>query len=704
MSQAGQYGMDLYSFENPRQGQSQPQNHINHGFPEAGQVPAQGQGGSAGAGQDPYKNDQGHGPGHIPMQTPGQVQAPGGQLFDNMEPPFSASSEFPLNMNQFRLGDFDFDNVPYGTPQFNDFMGQQVQQAPQGQPQVQPQAQHVHQGQQTPHIQQAHHTQNQTPFQYMNQFQPPSNNLNHNHNQFQGSPIIQEETHYQPPVFSRPPLHQSSFSYDSSLMSNSNMNNNITNNNIHNNNINNPLNHTANPNINIAYSYDNSLEIPPYVDNPPKRKPSTHIDNSKTKTSKSPIIIQSKINTTPKITLPKKSTKPKHSSKLRQGSNGVEDKDSIYSFSEFQKTTEGLAAEAGKKSKKPEFFLPLDNLGGDGTGSGNEKQPTGKFLPKFPDFSAFSDSSVATNYERMRLLEPDMGLHFGGAGDERGGESQFYNFQDNVTPLMQPPGVGGEQGYFDYKGGDGNSPFVLNGGRAVSEGGSQGQGHGQIQAHRITSQPIDDTSLSQYSDIDFHPDIIGFNFDDTNESRSASSLLLVPKDSNNGISSKDFEDSEENNINSNNDHGNGDLLDVTRPAMERSSSTGSINSLGADKGKKKRFPKGSVCQVCGKYISRDMTRHMRIHDERGRFQCVYPKDMCNHKTGNFNRPYDYKKHLLHMHFLFDDPKGKTAHTLGDKLPLLGSCKACKQRYNANDWLHKHILSNEERCMYIPESQ
>ncbi|CAH2350379.1 hypothetical protein CLIB1423_01S08768 [[Candida] railenensis] len=693
--------MDSYSFENSRQGQSQPQNHINHAFRGAGQVPAQAQDGSAIAAQDPYKGgDHVHGPGHIPMQTAGHAQDTGGQLFDNMELPYNASSEFSVNMSQFRQGDFDFDNVPYGTPQFNDFTGQQVQQAPQGQ---QPQARHIHQGQQpqAQHLQQTHHTQqsqqSQTSFQYMNQFQPPPNN----HNQFQGAPIIQEETHYQAPAFSRPPLHQSSFSYDSSLMGNSNINN-MNNNHIHN--IDNHLDHTASPNINIAYSYDNSLEIPPYIDNPPKRKPSTHIDNSKTKSSKSPIIIQSKMNTTPKITLPKKSTKPKHSSKLRQGSNGVEDKDSIYSFSEFQKTTEGLAAEAGKKSKKPEFFLPLDNLGGDGAGSGNERQPSGKFLPKFPDFSAFSDSSVATNYERMRLLEPDMGLHFGGAGDDRGGESQFYNFQDNVTPLMQPPGVGGEQGYFDYKGGDGNSPFVLNAGRAVSEGGSQGQGQGQMSTHRISSQPIDDTSLSQYSDIDFHPDIIGFNFDDTNESRSASSLLLVPKDSNNGSSSKDFEDNEENSINSNNGHGNGDLSVPTRPSMERSSSTGSINSLGADKGKKKRFPKGSVCQVCGKYISRDMTRHMRIHDERGRFQCVYPKDMCNHKTGNFNRPYDYKKHLLHMHFLFDDPKGKTAHTLGDKLPLLGSCKACKQRYNANDWLHKHILSNEERCMYIPEGQ
>lgn len=457
-----------------------------------------------------------------------------------------------------------------------------------------------------------------------------------------------------------------------------------------------------NPSINISYSYDNSLEIPPYVDNPPKRKPSTHIDSAKNKSSKSPTIIQSKINTTQKITLPKKSTKPKHSSKLRQGgNNGAENKDAIYNFGDFQKSTEGIQDDATKKSKKPEFFLPLDNLGGENAKLG----PTGKLLPKFPEFSAFSDSSVATNYERMRILEPDLGLNFGGVGENRGGENQFYNFQDNVTPLMQPPGTGGEQGYFDFKGGDGNSPFVMNTTRAVSDGGSVQSHHGLN-----NGQSLDDSALNTYQDLDFHPDLVGFNFDDPNASGSASSLLLVPKDSNNNGVINDYEEGDSGDgfeKDTSNEQLNGnpnDLIVPGRPSMERSSSSNSLNSLGADKTKKKRFPKGSICQVCAKYISRDMTRHMRTHDKRGRFQCVYPKDMCNHKTGNFNRPYDYKKHLLHMHFLFDDPKGKTAHTLGDKLPLMGACKACKQRYNANDWLHKHILSSDERCVYIPENQ
>ena len=117
---------------------------------------------------------------------------------------------------------------------------------------------------------------------------------------------------------------------------------------------------------------------------------------------------------------------------------------------------------------------------------------------------------------------------------------------------------------------------------------------------------------------------------------------------------------------------------------------------------KKRVSKGAVCTVCDKYISRDIARHMRIHDDVGRFQCVYPKAMCNHRTQNFNRPYDYKKHLLHLHFIFDDPKGKTANTLTDKLPIHGTCSACGQRFIASDWLDSHVLTKDpkSKCRYI----
>ncbi|KAL6454028.1 hypothetical protein SBY92_003483 [Candida maltosa Xu316] len=128
----------------------------------------------------------------------------------------------------------------------------------------------------------------------------------------------------------------------------------------------------------------------------------------------------------------------------------------------------------------------------------------------------------------------------------------------------------------------------------------------------------------------------------------------------------------------------------------------STSSITSGKPSKKRVSKGAVCTVCDKFISRDIARHMRIHDDVGRFQCVYPKEMCTHRTQNFNRPYDYKKHLLHSHFLFDDPKGKTANTLTDKLPIQGSCSACGVRFVAGDWLDSHVLTKDKdkRCPYI----
>lgn len=117
--------------------------------------------------------------------------------------------------------------------------------------------------------------------------------------------------------------------------------------------------------------------------------------------------------------------------------------------------------------------------------------------------------------------------------------------------------------------------------------------------------------------------------------------------------------------------------------------------------KKKKFPKGSTCSICGKYISRDLSRHLRIHDEIGRFRCVFP-EYCSHKTGKFNRPYDYKKHLLHFHFVFDNKSGKTVNNLTEKLPLMGNCKHCNYRNTAQDWLENHVLTSslDTKCKYV----
>lgn len=116
--------------------------------------------------------------------------------------------------------------------------------------------------------------------------------------------------------------------------------------------------------------------------------------------------------------------------------------------------------------------------------------------------------------------------------------------------------------------------------------------------------------------------------------------------------------------------------------------------------KKKKSVKGTVCSICDRYISRDFSRHMRIHDGAGRFQCVFPPGSCKHKSRKFNRPYDFKKHLLNMHFKFDDPAARLAPNLTEKLMVPGQCIACGQSFIANDWLDKHILIKDpiRRCV------
>ncbi|CCH45905.1 DNA-directed RNA polymerase II subunit [Wickerhamomyces ciferrii] len=132
----------------------------------------------------------------------------------------------------------------------------------------------------------------------------------------------------------------------------------------------------------------------------------------------------------------------------------------------------------------------------------------------------------------------------------------------------------------------------------------------------------------------------------------------------------------------------------------RNDSVDSFNSISSTKSYKIKKPKkpvnlrGGTCKVCGKVIKRDMTRHMRIHEEVSRFRCVYPRGSCIHKTGFFNRQYDFKKHLLHFHFDYDDPSVKKLYSLNEKLPHWGTCY-CGLRFTGGEWLQSHILTTEK---------
>lgn len=108
-----------------------------------------------------------------------------------------------------------------------------------------------------------------------------------------------------------------------------------------------------------------------------------------------------------------------------------------------------------------------------------------------------------------------------------------------------------------------------------------------------------------------------------------------------------------------------------------------------------------VCTICGRRITRDMTRHMRTHQKISRFSCKFPENQCRHKSGRFNRPYDFKKHLLNRHFKFDEIEIRKLHNLSDKLNHWGTCP-CGLRFMGKDFLDDHILTKDKskKCPMI----
>lgn len=125
-----------------------------------------------------------------------------------------------------------------------------------------------------------------------------------------------------------------------------------------------------------------------------------------------------------------------------------------------------------------------------------------------------------------------------------------------------------------------------------------------------------------------------------------------------------------------------------------SSSSGASGALG---GSLALPDKKYQCRICHRYYRRDLPRHLRTHQETLRFQCPFPRSQCPHKRGQFNRPYDFKKHLLHCHFVFDEQKTvRGFRDLRSKLVYYGTCN-CGERYMAETWLDEHVLGGDHRC-------
>jgi hypothetical protein len=98
------------------------------------------------------------------------------------------------------------------------------------------------------------------------------------------------------------------------------------------------------------------------------------------------------------------------------------------------------------------------------------------------------------------------------------------------------------------------------------------------------------------------------------------------------------------------------------------------------------------CNICGCRIALDLARHKRIHDKESRFKCFYPRAFCHHKSSYFNRKEDFKKHLLHLHFILCDSNVKRLRNLTDKLEHEGTCP-CGKRMKSREWLI-HIIARD----------
>lgn len=325
-----------------------------------------------------------------------------------------------------------------------------------------------------------------------------------------------------------------------------------------------------------------------------------------------------------------------------------------------QLPTQTLSPKKRGKSK-PSMHLALDNL--------HAPPALYRFQLQMVS-SAHSDSSLELS--DMRISDTDL----------------LYQDNDNVTPLMNPPHA--EAGYFglpsanenDFSGYFGHLTAAPREGNRNSENNSDMENYINFPMEEF--DPLDLPEELSHHQAQHHTH---FHHDQGPYQQTHEQLSREQHESYNFEKQPPM-------------HSPPMQLQYfysERPMLERSISEQS--ALKAEKkSKKKKMPKGSVCNICERFISRDFSRHMRIHDEIGRFRCVFPSS-CNHRSGKFNRPYDYKKHLLNMHFKFDSPKAKAAPNLTEKLQVWGSCGACGQQFTGNDWLEHHVLTSDlvKRC-------
>ncbi|CAN3371563.1 hypothetical protein DIURU_004004 [Diutina rugosa] len=108
------------------------------------------------------------------------------------------------------------------------------------------------------------------------------------------------------------------------------------------------------------------------------------------------------------------------------------------------------------------------------------------------------------------------------------------------------------------------------------------------------------------------------------------------------------------------------------------------------------------CTGCGRYIRKNLARHMNTHrgGQRWPFVCKFRALGKCSKMAKFPTFFKCKLHMLNHHFRFDDRHSSRDVKHTDRLKLTGKCE-CGYHCVAEEWFNGHVLTFEKTCPFIP---
>lgn len=114
------------------------------------------------------------------------------------------------------------------------------------------------------------------------------------------------------------------------------------------------------------------------------------------------------------------------------------------------------------------------------------------------------------------------------------------------------------------------------------------------------------------------------------------------------------------------------------------------------KAPKEKVRKLGKCPLCGKYIKRGFTVHMKGHQDYKNwdYNCKFKVlGKCKTYKNTLSSPAHCLFHMFTQHFKFDDYKVPRSPNIDELLKHTGEC-GCGYNDVAKDWLYDHVLTDE----------